>query len=152
MAVLFFNSPVGLLTLAGNDTALTHLLFGQIELPGHTEEGTPLLLQAKEELAEYFAGKRREFGLPLAPAGTAFQRKVWDALLTIPYGETRSYRQIAELAGCPKGYRAVGMANHNNPISIIIPCHRVIGANGSLTGYGGGMDVKRKLLELEGIL
>ncbi len=152
MASLFWDSPLGPLTLAEKDGALTHLLFGREILPGSPEEETPLLLRAKGELEEYFGGKRRAFGLPLAPKGTGFQQRVWQALLAIPYGETRSYRQLAEMAGCPKGFRAVGMANHRNPISILIPCHRVIGADGSLTGYGGGIGRKQKLLQLEGAL
>lgn len=145
----YLDSPIGPLTLGEEDGALTELLFGRVELPGAGEGETPLLRQAEKELREYFAGTRREFHLPLRPHGTAFQRRVWDALLTIPYGETRSYAQIAAQAGCPKGFRAVGMANHSNPISILIPCHRVVGKNGSLTGYGGGLDAKRYLLKLE---
>lgn len=117
-----------------------------------TEQETPLLLRAFAQLEEYLAGKRREFDLPLAPAGTVFQRRVWDALLQIPYGQTRSYRQIAEAADSPKGYRAVGMANNRNPIAVFIPCHRVIGADGSMVGYGGGLDIKEYLLRLEGCL
>lgn len=111
---------------------------------------TPLLTQAVRELTEYFAGGRKAFDLPLSPHGTPFQRSVWDALTMIPYGETRTYAEIAAAVGCPKGARAVGMANHNNPVMILIPCHRVIGANGSLTGYAGGLDVKKALLTLEG--
>ena len=117
-----------------------------------TAQETPLLLRAFAQLEEYLAGKRREFDLPLAPAGTVFQRRVWDALLQIPYGQTRSYRQIAEAADSPKGYRAVGMANNRNPIAVFIPCHRVIGADGSMVGYGGGLDIKEYLLRLEGCL
>ncbi len=147
--VLFWQSPVGALTLAGNGGGLTHLLFGKAALPQAQEAAAPLLLEARRQLEEYFSGARTAFDLPLSPQGTDFQRRVWDALLTIPYGETRSYRDIAELVGRPKGFRAVGMANHRNPISIIVPCHRVVGKNGSLTGYGGGLDTKRFLLELE---
>lgn len=142
-------SPVGPLTLAGQDGALTHLLFGRVELDGYTEGETELLRRAVRELEEYFAGSRREFGLPLKPMGTEFQLRVWAALRDIPYGETRTYKDIAQAAGCPKGYRAVGMANHHNPISIIVPCHRVVGSNGKLTGYGGGLGTKEYLLELE---
>lgn len=147
--LLYTPSPIGPLTLGEEGGALTYLLFDFQHPTGYAEGETPLLHQAKIELEEYFSGKRQTFDLPLAPQGTEFQRRVWDALRTIPYGETRSYRQIAELAGCPKGFRAVGMANHNNPISIIIPCHRVVGANGSLTGYGGGLEKKEFLLALE---
>ena len=101
---------------------------------------------------EYLAGARRDFDLPLAPQGTPFQQRVWAVLREIPYGQTRSYRELALAAGSPRGYRAVGMANHRNPIPILIPCHRAVGADGSLTGYAGGLELKRKLLELEGVL
>lgn len=111
---------------------------------------TPLIAEAGKQLEEYFEGRRREFHLPLMPEGTAFQKKVWNALLTIPYGEVRTYGQIAEQVGNPKACRAVGMANHHNPIGIIIPCHRVIGRNGKLTGYAGGLDKKEWLLRMEG--
>ena len=104
---------------------------------------------AVEQLAAYFAGDRTEFDLELDLVGTQFQRRVWAALLTIPYGETRSYGEIARQIGSPGAFRAVGLANGHNPIGIIVPCHRVIGANGSLTGYGGGLDRKRALLEME---
>ncbi|MGE9965543.1 methylated-DNA--[protein]-cysteine S-methyltransferase [Fusicatenibacter saccharivorans] len=109
-----------------------------------------LAYETEKQILEYLDGKRTNFTLPLAPKGTDFQRKVWDALLTIPYGETRSYEEIAIAVGNPKGCRAVGMANNRNPIMILIPCHRVIGKNGKLVGYGGGLDVKEALLELEG--
>lgn len=104
----------------------------------------------RAQLEEYFAGRRKKFDLPLDLQGTDFEKRCWQALLTIPYGETRSYADIARAVGSPKAFRAVGMANHNNPVAIVVPCHRVIGANGDLTGYGGGLEVKRKLLELEG--
>lgn len=146
--VRYIESPVGLLRIAEENGAVTELLFGRQD-DGAAQGETPLLLRAEEQLREYFAGERTAFSLPLAPRGTAFQRRVWDALMTIPYGETRSYQEIAVLAGSPKGFRAVGMANHANPISIFIPCHRVIGKSGSLTGYGGGLDAKKYLLELE---
>ena len=119
-------------------------------MPKEYIEGESELLQKAEvELSEYFEGARREFDLPLEPSGTEFQQRVWAALLDIPYGETRSYKDIAIAAGCPRGFRAVGMANHNNPISIIVPCHRVIGSGGGLTGYGGGLPIKEYLLGLE---
>lgn len=117
-----------------------------------TESGrceSPLLRQAALELEEYFEGQRQSFDLPLAPVGTPFQQKVWKALREIPYGETASYGQIAAKVGSPRGARAVGMACNRNPILILIPCHRVIGADGSLTGFGGGLDMKEKLLGLE---
>ncbi|MGM9526585.1 MAG: methylated-DNA--[protein]-cysteine S-methyltransferase, partial [Peptococcaceae bacterium] len=113
---------------------------------------TDLLLEARRQLEEYFAGIRAGFSLPLAPQGTDFQKAVWRQLEAIPYGETRTYGQIAAALGKPKASRAVGGANHNNPIAIVIPCHRVIGADGSLTGYSGGLDLKEKLLHLEGVL
>lgn len=142
-------SPVGPLTLAGDGGGLTHLLFGREGPKGYEEGESGLLHRAAAELGEYFAGKRREFSLPLNPSGTEFRLRVWAALSDIPYGETRTYKDIAIAAGCPRGFRAVGMANHHNPISIIVPCHRVVGSNGKLTGYGGGLEVKEYLLELE---
>ncbi len=113
------------------------------------EEETPVLRRTQKELEEYFSGERTRFTIPLAPKGTSFQQTVWQALLEIPYGETRTYRQIAERIGNPKACRAVGLANSRNPIWILVPCHRVIGKNGSLTGYAGGLDKKHFLLELE---
>jgi len=104
------------------------------------------------ELKEYFAGHRRQFSFPLDLRGTPFQVKCWRALLEIPFGETRTYADIARAVGCPQGFRAVGMANNRNPIAIVVPCHRVIASDGTLCGYGGGLDIKRKLLELEGAL
>ena len=110
---------------------------------------TPLNKEAATQIKEYLKGSRKDFDLPLKPEGTDFQLRVWQALLAIPYGETRSYQEIAEQAGNIKACRAVGLANNRNPIAIIIPCHRVIGKNGSLTGYGGGLEIKARLLELE---
>ena len=118
------------------------------------EEETALLSEAKRQLLEYFAGERKKFEVPLSMHGTKFQMRDWEELLAIPYGETRSYGEIARAIGCPKGSRAVGMANRNNPIAIIVPCHRVIGSNGSLTGYAGknkALDIKEYLLKLEGV-
>lgn len=128
--------------------ALTGLYFGRLSRPGEAGP-TALLEEAARQLREYFAGQRREFDLPLRLRGTAFQMQVWQVLQAIPYGEVRTYGEIARAIGKPKACRAVGMANHNNPISIIVPCHRVVGAGGSLTGYGGGLENKRFLLELE---
>ena len=121
---------------------------------GDTEENavileTPLIKEAARQLRQYFAGERQSFDLPLQTEGTAFQEKVWQELRKIPYGETRSYQALAERIGHPKACRAVGGANHHNPIMIVIPCHRVIGKNGSLVGFGGGVDVKAWLLEHE---
>ena len=142
------QSPVGDLTLTEENGALTGLYFGRFSLEG--EEGlTALLERASRPREEYFAGKRKQFDLPLSLRGTEFQRQVWEALRDIPNGETRSYGQIAQAVGRPKAVRAVGMANHRNPISIIVPCHRVVGADGSLTGYGGGLENKKFLLALE---
>lgn len=142
------SSPIGDLTLTEEEGALTGLYFGRLSRPG--EEGpTALLEETARQLREYFAGQRREFDLPLRLRGTAFQMQVWQALQVIPYGEVRTYGEIARAIGKPKACRAVGMANHHNPISIIVPCHRVVGAGGSLTGYGGGLENKRFLLELE---
>jgi len=146
-----YESPVGPLTLISNGAALTDL---QFEDPRYAYTPAPagndkLLDAARRQLDSYFAGKLRAFDLPLAPKGTPFQQRVWQALLTIPYGFTRSYGQQAAAIGSPQASRAVGLANGRNPISIIIPCHRVIGANGSLTGYGGGMGRKKSLLDLE---
>lgn len=113
------------------------------------QERTEVSDEAARQLEEYFRGKRKTFKLPLKLKGTEFQKLVWDALLTIPYGETRSYSEIACQIGRPKASRAVGMANHRNPVAIVVPCHRVIGKNGSLTGYAGGLDKKERLLDLE---
>jgi methylated-DNA-[protein]-cysteine S-methyltransferase len=146
------NSPVGPLTLAGKDSRLMHLrMVDQTYEPSHAgwERDDTAFPDAVGQLEAYFAGERRDFDLELELVGRSFQRRVWKALLTIPYGETRSYGQIAEQIGSPGSSRAVGLANGRNPIGIIVPCHRVIGANGSLTGYGGGLDRKRALLELE---
>ena len=146
--ILIVTSPVGPLTLTQEDQALPGLHFG--EHPQQGAEGpTPLLEEAARQLEEYFAGQRKEFSLPLAPKGTEFQLRVWQALLQIPYGETRSYGELAAMVGNPKACRAVGGANHRNPLSILIPCHRVVGTGGSLTGYAGGLSVKEFLLKLE---
>ncbi len=142
-------SPVGTLSLAEEDGAIVHLEYNWTP-PAHAEMGeSALLLRAKGQLEEYFAGIRREFDLPLHPRGTEFQLSVWRALCEIPYGQTRSYADIARAIGRPKSCRAVGGANHVNPISIIIPCHRVIGASGKMVGYGGGLWIKETLLKLE---
>ena len=149
MVCLLYPSPLGILTLTATDIALTGLYFGNRIPPDAAEQHTPILDETVCQLDEYFAGIRQSFDLPLAPCGTAFQRRVWDALCTIPYGETRTYAEIAAQAGSPRACRAVGQANHVNPISIIIPCHRVVRTGGDLGGYGGGLDAKRFLLALE---
>lgn len=170
-----FTSPVGPLFLAASEKGLVALEFDQ-RLPGQqTIRPNPRDLRTEgegkgkgkqmrfvdsatrmqpylAELEEYFAGQRREFTFPLDLRGTEFQLACWRALQQIPYGETRSYADIARAVGRPQGFRAVGMANNRNPIAIVVPCHRVIASDGSLCGYGGGLDIKRKLLELEGAL
>ncbi|GGU64025.1 methylated-DNA--protein-cysteine methyltransferase [Pseudomonas laurentiana] len=150
------DSPVGPLTLIANESRLAAVLWendkpGRVLLSAVREQGENRVLQATErQLREYFAGTRKHFEVDLDFVGTEFQRKVWQALLTIPFGETRSYSDIARQIGSPKAVRAVGAANGRNPISIIAPCHRVIGASGSLTGYAGGLAAKQFLLALEG--
>ncbi|OBI84509.1 methylated-DNA--[protein]-cysteine S-methyltransferase [Mycobacterium sp. E740] len=146
------DSPVGLLTLAGRDNRLMHLrMVDQTYEPSRDGwiADDAAFPDAVDQLEEYFAGERTEFDLELDLIGTEFQRRVWAALLTIPYGQTRSYGEIARQIAAPGAFRAVGLANGHNPIGIIVPCHRVIGANGSLTGYGGGLDRKKTLLEME---
>jgi methylated-DNA-[protein]-cysteine S-methyltransferase len=147
---MIVSSPVGPLTLVEREGAIARLSFGA---HGPDEPPTPLLARAVAQLEEYFGGERRSFDLPLAPSGTEFQLACWRALAEIPYGETRSYGEQARHIGRPDRARAVGAANGANPIAIILPCHRVIGADGSLVGFGGGLETKRRLLDLEaGIL
>ena len=157
------NTDLGSFTLICNEYGLTELRFGVFSpdmkvLNSYWNKAVctymkqdehPILLRAKQELSEYFTKKRTHFEVPLHIEGTEFQKRVWKALTEIPYGETRTYGQIAEAIGNPKAVRAVGMANHCNPISIFIPCHRVLGKDGSLTGYAGGLHIKSALLELE---
>jgi methylated-DNA-[protein]-cysteine S-methyltransferase len=150
------QSPVGRLTLVASDKGLAAILWendrpGRVPLSiGGEENDHPVLVEAERQLGEYFAGRRKQFTLPLDLSGTAFQRKVWTALLTIPFGETRSYAQIARQIGTPGAARAVGAANQRNPVSIVAPCHRVVGSDGALTGFAGGLDVKENLLAFEG--
>ena len=147
------DSSVGLLTLAGVGSTLMHLRMTEQSHEPDRSHWTPAdpgaFAGAVEQLDAYFAGTLTEFDVDLDVAGTPFQRRVWTALQTIPYGETRSYGQIADQIGSPGASRAVGLANGRNPVSIIVPCHRVIGSNGGLTGYGGGLDRKKTLLALE---
>lgn len=146
------ESPVGLLTLAGRTGRLQHLrMVDQTYEPDRADwqPDQSAFPEAVAQLQEYFDGMRQEFDLPLDLLGTPFQRRVWAALLTIPYGQTRTYGEIARQIEAPGASRAVGLANGHNPIGIIVPCHRVIGANGSLTGYGGGLGRKRTLLGME---
>ena len=155
LAFIEMASPVGLLKLVAHETALVAVLWEnenpkRVRLAELVEQADhPVLLETKKQLTEYFAGKRQQFDLPLDFAGTEFQHKVWQALLSIPFGETRSYRDIAEQIGNVKAVRAVGAANGKNPISIIAPCHRVVGTNGKLVGFAGGLDNKDILLRLE---
>jgi methylated-DNA-[protein]-cysteine S-methyltransferase len=146
------DSPIGWLTLAGRDSVLTNLrMVDQTYEPSRADWSPDhgAFSDAVDQLDAYFAGELTDFDVELDLRGTEFQRRVWKALLTIPYGETRSYGEIAEQIGAPGAARAVGLANGHNPIAIIVPCHRVIGASGKLTGYGGGLDRKQTLLELE---
>ncbi|WP_180173496.1 methylated-DNA--[protein]-cysteine S-methyltransferase [Acinetobacter sp. YH12029] len=151
----FLNSPVGQLKLVAHETALVAVLWenentNRVGLAALVEDlQHPILLKTAQQLNEYFAGKRQQFDLPLDFEGTAFQQQVWQALLTIPFGETRSYKQIAEQIGNVKAVRAVGAANGKNLISIIAPCHRVVGANGKLVGFAGGLENKEILLKIE---
>jgi methylated-DNA-[protein]-cysteine S-methyltransferase len=152
--LFYYETPIGEIGIAETNDKITHLFFKHEELEELNEKNqelveTPILAEAAQQLKEYFDGKRHKFNLPLAPEGTDFMKRVWKALLTIPYGETRSYKEVAMMTGNVKACRAVGMANNRNPISIIIPCHRVIGTNGDLVGYGSGLDKKTYLLELE---
>lgn len=153
-----YDSPTGELLLLSNGVALTalHMTAGKYVPTTSSDwvgdERLPIFAQTKRELDAYFLGKLRAFTMPLAPLGTDFQKRAWIALTKIPYGETRSYGQQAHSIGSPAAVRAIGSANGKNPIGIIVPCHRVIGANGSLTGYAGGLHNKEFLLKLEGIL
>ncbi len=157
MKYRLLESPLGNVIVAGDREGLRRVDFqicrhGRISIPEDWEEDPsfPLLQRAGEQLTAYFEGRRRSFSLPLAPVGTPFQKRVWAELQRIAYGETLTYSQLAKRAGRPRAIRAAGASNGKNPISIVIPCHRVLGKNGSLTGYGGGLEKKRALLELEG--
>lgn len=162
MLTLYYSrmhSPVGDLVIGVSEEGLAIIEFDRGEFPksklaqsAHWAESEERVRPIVRQLEEYFAGKRTEFTMPLDLRGTEFQRKCWKALLKIPYGKTRSYAQIARAVGCPQGFRAVGMANHDNPVPIIVPCHRVLASDGTLGGYGGGLEMKRRLLELEGAL
>lgn len=153
----FYNTTIGRIVITQDPIGITGLSLiteqeeakWQRYTKDYELEETELIKETAKQLTEYLEGSRREFDIRLNPAGTLFQKKVWDALCTIPYGETRSYQQIAEAIGNINASRAVGMANHNNPIMCIIPCHRVIGSNGKLVGYAGGIKLKEQLLSLE---
>ncbi len=148
------KSPIGELTLVGDGEVLTNLSMEEHDdtapkIGDNWKHDRRAFKDARKQLTEYFSGKRTDFTMPLAPSGTEFRMRVWEALCRIPYGETATYGEIATEIGNPAASRAVGMANHYNPIAIIIPCHRVIGSDGSLTGYGGGLGRKSLLLDLE---
>lgn len=148
--IFFYQTNIGKISIVQNDTAITHLYLCRNIIPQDAIiEETTLLKEAGQQLNEYLAGKRALFEIPLSPEGTEFQQRVWRTLQQIPYGETRSYGEIAKTIGQPKACRAVGMANGKNPIPVIIPCHRVIGANKKLVGYLGGLNMKENLLSLE---
>jgi methylated-DNA-[protein]-cysteine S-methyltransferase len=148
----FYNTDIGKIGIADNGKAITNIYFNESPKLEDTEiKETDLLKEAAQQLKDYLAGKRKNFNIPLMPEGTEFQQKVWKALQQIPYGETCTYGEIAKKIGNPKACRAVGMANNKNPIGIFIPCHRVIGANGKLVGYAGGLEMKEHLLAIEKI-
>lgn len=155
-----FDTPIGTLTLAADADGLRHIEFQDNRhpvdregwIPGASGAAADVLRATREQLREYFEGRRQAFDLPLLPQGTAFQMDVWETLATIPWGATWSYRDLARAIGKPEAVRAVGAANGRNPLPIVLPCHRVIGADGSLTGFGGGLPIKAALLRLEGAL
>jgi len=147
--IFYYETEIGLIGIAEEDGYISDIVFGKDGIKGAETKESRLIKKAFSQIGEYIAGIRKAFDLPLLVEGTEFQETVWKELLKIPYGETRTYGQIAEAVGKPKAVRAVGAANNRNALPIIIPCHRVVGANGSLTGYSGGLDAKRKLLDLE---
>lgn len=148
----FYNTDIGKIGIADNGKAITNVYFNESPQLKDTEiKETDLLKEAAQQLKDYLAGKRKSFNIPLMPEGTEFQQNVWKALQQIPYGKTCTYGEIARKIGNPKACRAVGMANNKNPIGIFIPCHRVIGANGKLVGYAGGLEMKEHLLAIEKI-
>lgn len=151
----YYDSPLGTVTLQANEQGLLGVWFEthttKPEDLGTQEDSFPIFQSVKEQLERYFAGEAVQFDIPIAATGTPFQQSVWHALTTIPYGETWSYAQLADAIGNPKAVRAVGLANGKNPVSVIVPCHRVIGKNGKLTGYAGGIERKQRLLAIEGI-
>lgn len=149
--ISYYETKIGRLGIAEENNCITDLYFESetISNGDFVEDESEILKEAGKQLQEYFKGMRKNFSLPLAPEGTEFMKKVWNALIDIPYGETRSYKEIAEKTDSKLAYRAVGLANNKNPIPIIIPCHRVIGSNKKLVGYGGGLEIKEYLLKLE---
>lgn len=147
--VFYYDTEIGVIGIAEENGYISDMVFGKDGLIDAEIAETRLIKKAFGQISGYLSGTRKSFDLPLLVEGTEFQEKVWNELLKIPYGETRTYGQIAEAVGNPKAVRAVGAANNRNSLPILIPCHRVVGANGSLTGYSGGLDAKRKLLEIE---
>ena len=148
--IFFYETEIGIIGIRENNKSITDIYFSKVDTNDNIEE-TDLIKECFKQLKEYFEGNRVKFDLPLDARGTEFQKKVWNELLRIPYGETKSYKDIAVAIGNEKACRAIGMANNKNPIPIIIPCHRVIGSNGKLVGYAGGLNVKEKLLYIEKI-
>lgn len=144
-----FDTPLGWMALGEEEGAVVRLYLPNTPTPRLMPHATPLLEEGAKQILEYLKGERQTFDLPLRPQGTPFQQKVWTALLNIPYGETRTYRDLAQAVDCPRGFQAVGQANSKNPIPILIPCHRVIGSSGALRGYAGGTDLQQTLLSLE---
>ncbi len=150
MKYFYYNTPIGKLGIVEDRGAIVSIAFGSQPIPNDMKvQETELLKEASKQLSAYFCGQSRSFDLPLAPQGTDFQTNVWQALMRIPYGKTVSYGQIAKVIDNDKASRAVGMACNRNPLPILIPCHRVVGANGNLVGYAGGLDIKQYLLSLE---
>lgn len=148
--IFFYETEIGIIGIRENNKSITDIFFSKVDTNDNIEE-TDLIKECFKQLKEYFEGNRMKFDLPLDARGTEFQKKVWNELLNIPYGETKSYKDIAVAIGNEKACRAIGMANNKNPIPIIISCHRVIGSNGKLVGYAGGVNVKEKLLNIEKI-
>lgn len=148
--IFFYETEIGIIGIRENNKSITDIFFSKVDTNDNIEE-TDLIKECFKQLKEYFEGNRMKFDLPLDARGTEFQKKVWNELLNIHYGETKSYKDIAVAIGNEKACRAIGMANNKNPIPIIIPCHRVIGSNGKLVGYAGGLNVKEKLLNIEKI-
>lgn len=156
--LFYYDTKIGRLGIREDGESITHIYFREPNVEVEIEqnrlllEESDLIKMAYIQLSEYIEGQRKQFDLPLDPKGTEFQRKVWKELTKIPYGETRSYKEVAIAIGNEKASKAIGMANNKNPIPIVIPCHRVVGSNKKLVGYAGGLDLKEKLLNLEGIL
>ncbi len=149
-SLFFYETEIGTISIAEEDNFITEITFGMGDEDKNiplTE--TPLTKETARQIREYLSGKRKSFDLPIAPSGTEFRQKVWSALQSVPYGETRSYKEIAVQIGNENACRAVGMANNKNPLPIIIPCHRVVGSDGKLVGYAGGLEIKEYLLNLE---